>query len=333
MIESLATIISHFFGEANRARCLAHIVNLVAKIILRQFDSMPKGKKKKTDNVPNDLPKEKDDNDSELDTSDEETEDEEAVARVLDKEEKEMDECDDEDADGEDADMLARDVEIMEEAMEEEIERVLKKAKPVGRVLFKVSVCLHFHSTLLYSGPFRSLWEHYRWDYQWDYQSFCFPLSTVLLSKSYPSNHFLLFQLRKLAYAIKNSTTIILPRWNEIIEQSALTPGSKKKLSVRKMPRDVSTRWNSTYDMVKFACTYRDPINKITDDRSMKLRDYELKDHEWKIVEELRDCLKVCDFFLPLFFLYPLFLQIFKTVTLEFSTDTPCIANVIPMMD
>ena len=62
------------------------------------------------------------------------------------------------------------------------------------------------------------------------------------------------------------------------------------------MPRDVSTWWNSTYDMLKFACTYRDPINKITDDRSMKLREYELKDHEWKLVEELRDALKVCFF-------------------------------------
>lgn len=106
-----------------------------------------------------------------------------------------------------------------------------------------------------------------------------------------------LIQLRKLAYAIKNSTTIILPRWNEIITQCGLTSTSKKKLSVRKMPRDVSTCWNSTYDMLKFACTYRDPINKITDDRSMKLRDYELKDDEWKIVEELRDSLKVSFYF------------------------------------
>ena len=47
------------------------------------------------------------------------------------------------------------------------------------------------------------------------------------------------------------------------------------------------------YNMLKFAFTYHEAINKITDDRSMKLREYELKDHEWKIVEELRDCLKV----------------------------------------
>ena len=59
------------------------------------------------------------------------------------------------------------------------------------------------------------------------------------------------------------------------------------------MPRDVSTRWNSTYDMLKFACTYHEAIDKITDDRSMKLREFELKDDEWKIVEELRDTLKV----------------------------------------
>jgi len=148
--------------------------------------------------------------------------------------------------------------------------------------------------------------------------------------------NFFLLQLRKLAYAIKNSTTIILPRWKEIIELCALTLTSKKKLTVRKMPRDVSIRWNSTYDMLKFSSTYREPINKITDDRSMKLRDYELKDPEWKIVEDLRDCLKV-GFFSPFFFLsltiIHLFMQIFKTVTLEFSTDTPCIANVIPAMD
>lgn len=105
------------------------------------------------------------------------------------------------------------------------------------------------------------------------------------------------YQLRKLAYAIKNSTTIILPRWNEIIEQcAAASKSSKKKLAVRKMPRDVTTRWNSTYDMLKFACTYSEPINKITGDRSMKIRQYEIKDNEWKIAEQLRDCLKVCFF-------------------------------------
>ena len=54
------------------------------------------------------------------------------------------------------------------------------------------------------------------------------------------------------------------------------------------MPWDVSTRWNSTYNMLKFVCTYREAINKIMDNRAMKLREYELKDDKWKIVEELQ---------------------------------------------
>ena len=167
---------------------------------------------------------------------------------------------------------------------------------------------------------------------------FCFHpffiLSSFPHSISFNLISLILFQLRKLAYAIKNSTTIILPRWNAIIEECAVTSTSNKKLTVRKMPRDVSTRWNSTFDMLKFACLYHDAINKITDDRSMKLCDYELKDHEWKIVEELRDSLKVLNLYIYIIILpYCLFLQIFKTVTLEFSTDTPSIANVIPAMD
>jgi hypothetical protein len=33
MVETMATILSHFSGEANRARCLAHIVNLVSTLL------------------------------------------------------------------------------------------------------------------------------------------------------------------------------------------------------------------------------------------------------------------------------------------------------------
>ena len=54
MIESLADIMLDFDGEPNRARCLAHIINLVVKIILRQFD-IPKKKPKKDLPATNDL--------------------------------------------------------------------------------------------------------------------------------------------------------------------------------------------------------------------------------------------------------------------------------------
>jgi hypothetical protein len=67
------------------------------------------------------------------------------------------------------------------------------------------------------------------------------------------------------------------------------------------MPRDVANRWNSTYDMLRFAFTYSEVINQITGDRSMKIRQYEINDQEWKLVEQLRDCLKVIFFFLQLF--------------------------------
>ena len=59
------------------------------------------------------------------------------------------------------------------------------------------------------------------------------------------------------------------------------------------MPRDVSTRWNSTYDMLKFALDYRVALNVITGERDMKLRKYELKDTEWHIAGQLRDILEV----------------------------------------
>ena len=57
MIDSLTNVISHFPGAANRARCTAHIVNLVSKIILQQFDARKKtkGPKKKSVKVDNEV--------------------------------------------------------------------------------------------------------------------------------------------------------------------------------------------------------------------------------------------------------------------------------------
>ena len=68
---------------------------------------------------------------------------------------------------------------------------------------------------------------------------------------------------------------------------------NKKPLSIRVMPQDVSTRWNSTYNMLKFAYSYCEDIDKITAERAMKLRGYELLESEWETVKQLRDCLKV----------------------------------------
>ncbi|KAF5374631.1 hypothetical protein D9615_008911 [Tricholomella constricta] len=262
MIEVLSRILSHFPGAANRARCLAHIVNLVVKIILRQFDVKKKNNNNNQNEPTVDLQDEIDDDDLN------------ELAEDLEKEEKEMDEGGDEDGE-EDAEILAQDIEAVEQA----IGRVGTEVKPVQRVLCKVSP-YHYHPSVISDAT---------------------------------------SELRKLAYAIKNSSTILLPRWYEIVEECAAAVNilnKKKALTVRKMPRDVTTRWNSTYDMLTFAYAYRAAIDKITGERALKLRDYELSETEWAIVKQLRDSLKI-----------------FKTVTLEFSNDTPCPAMVIPAID
>jgi hypothetical protein len=59
------------------------------------------------------------------------------------------------------------------------------------------------------------------------------------------------------------------------------------------MPRDISTRWNSTFDMLEFAIKYRPAIDAITAARDFGLRQCELVPAEWKIASELQDVLKV----------------------------------------
>src|ERR1700720_3067685 len=85
--------------------------------------------------------------------------------------------------------------------------------------------------------------------------------------------------------AILHSTTLLLPLWFRTL--------GMLNLAERKMPRDVSTRWNSTYDMLDFAVGYQSAIDDMTGDKTTNLRKYELDDGEWKIAEQLRDTLKV----------------------------------------
>jgi hypothetical protein len=50
MIDVLSELVVAFPGAANRTRCFTHILNLVVKVILRQFD-MPKAKANKAFDV------------------------------------------------------------------------------------------------------------------------------------------------------------------------------------------------------------------------------------------------------------------------------------------
>lgn len=91
---------------------------------------------------------------------------------------------------------------------------------------------------------------------------------------------------------MKDSTTIILPQWFTTLEDL--------DLGQRMMPRDVTTRWNSTYDMLEFAVDYREGIDSITGNLKMKLRQYELSEEDWEIATKLRDVLKVSFFYFSL---------------------------------
>ena len=82
-----------------------------------------------------------------------------------------------------------------------------------------------------------------------------------------------------------HSTTIILPLWFQ-------TP-AKLKLEACKMPHDVLTQWNLTFDMLAFALQYGEAVDDIAGNKTANLRQYELNDKEWQIAEQLHDTLKV----------------------------------------
>ncbi|KAG6806923.1 hypothetical protein H0H92_009552 [Tricholoma furcatifolium] len=69
--------------------------------------------------------------------------------------------------------------------------------------------------------------------------------------------------------------------------------------------------------MLEMALEYRDAVDAITADKTLKLRQYELDDSDWKIVSDV-----------------VLVLKVFKQATQYFSIDNkPSIAYVILTMD
>jgi hypothetical protein len=134
-------------------------------------------------------------------------------------------------------------------------------------------------------------------------------------------------QLRKLAYKIVNSSTLILPAWKAVL--------ATLKINERLMPRDVTTRWNSTFVMLDFAITHRKALDLLAEDQTNGLREYEISGAEWQIAQQLHDALKVRQQVGPRSRLLvqrhtP---QIFRDATLFFSRGTPNLATVIPAMD
>ena len=92
-------------------------------------------------------------------------------------------------------------------------------------------------------------------------------------------------QLRSLAFAIVHSTTKALPAWHEACKTH--------DLSSRLVPRDVKTRWNSTYDMISIALQYWLVLDEITANKALKMRKYELDNDDWAILKDVARVLKV----------------------------------------
>ena len=247
MIAHLSEKLDAFPGEPNRTRCFAHILNLVAKCVMKQFDA-PKKKKTTRNGGEGEGPDEED-----------------VEIGLLSEVESEIDgDNGEEGLDGGDDD--SEEVPDGREGMNAAEVRVLEESvKPVRHVLTKVSHHLIIDDNLV-----------------------------------------TLLKLRKAAYAIKNSSTLILPEWFAVLEhmeQEAVEQGNKP-LSRWMMPRDVAIHWNSTYEMLSFAYTYRQAYNELTDNRGMKLRKYEVLDPEWEIVNQLAKVLKVSSPSVTIFFLF-----------------------------
>ncbi|KAF8812191.1 hypothetical protein BYT27DRAFT_7087879, partial [Phlegmacium glaucopus] len=95
----------------------------------------------------------------------------------------------------------------------------------------------------------------------------------------------LLVKVRKLAFKTINSTTILLPAWARCLKEL--------DLEFKLIPRDVTTRWNSTHDMLSFVLEHRKAIDNYTGDRRNDLRQFELTVEEWKVIKQLCDVLEV----------------------------------------
>lgn len=76
-----------------------------------------------------------------------------------------------------------------------------------------------------------------------------------------------------------------LPAWNKTLEEL--------KLERRVLPRDVRTRWNSTFRLLKVALEYKEAVDRITGDKKLGLRKFEIGEDEWAMVKQLAEVLEV----------------------------------------
>jgi hypothetical protein len=107
-------------------------------------------------------------------------------------------------------------------------------------------------------------------------------------------SHFELFaphvfdKTRRIAFKVINSPTLLLPQWHALLEREAPV-----EYHGRSLPRDVSTRWNSTFDHLVAFVELQDYVDNFTGIREHGLRQFELTREEWDGVKQLVKVLQV----------------------------------------
>jgi hypothetical protein len=215
MVEHLSTLVDNFPGAPNQTRCFIHILNLVAKSVLRQFNVAKKSGLIELDDASKELAllaqelnlgSANDDNNNGNDGNDSNDSNVGDVGDVG-----------DDDGDN--------------EMSEEELAELEASLVPIQLMLTKVGRFLILHTFFTYCE-----------------------------------------QLQVLANAIKNSSTILLPHWIAKLEELCL--------GIQMMPRDISTCWNSMFNMLDFAIKYRTAIDFMTSNCELNLRKCELEDNK-----------------------------------------------------
>jgi hypothetical protein len=92
-------------------------------------------------------------------------------------------------------------------------------------------------------------------------------------------------QICKLSFKIINSSTILLLSWKRLLLEL--------EMAEKLLPRDVTTRWNSTYNMLDATLKLKPAVKTFTEQAENGVHDYELGKAEWAILEQLQDVLKV----------------------------------------
>jgi len=99
----------------------------------------------------------------------------------------------------------------------------------------------------------------------------------------------MIHQTHKITFKIINPPTLLLPQWHSLLNHEAPV-----QLQGRVLPRDVSTRWNSTFDHLAVFIELEEYVDKFAGLREHGLWQFELTQEEWKCVKQLVKVLQVC---------------------------------------